>query len=507
MAARPPARRRRATLDDELITTDPKRPRLTLDASDDDEDSEHDEPTTTNPRRPHLSLSDSDDDDGSADDESVKSESQSVRSRLSQAPALDADEDDSWGPNAFQAGAVVRVVLDNFVTYEHAEFYPGPSLNMVIGPNGTGKSSLVCALCLGLGYSPNILGRAGKISEYVKMGKAKATVEIELKGRGRSRNPIIKLQITREDNSKKWWLDGRECKHKDIEAAVRKQKIQVDNLCQFLPQDRVPEFSGLTPVQLLGETLRAAAPAEMIEWQGRLKTLTTEHKALSEKLHTVGANIINLENRQQANQADVDRLRERLEIEQVIDDLKKARKFAEYQQAVDEHRQAKKEHQMAQLSLKKLQSELGPSLQAVTRKEEYRHRLVRALAGKRDVLKAAGRQADNDAAAVEAADGEAASIRDLQRMEEERLKTLKQDIQKARSKITMLEAEMKKPKIHFVPSEWNTKIVSWRCATTEKVWLLTTYSSGRRSIEPGRLQASAMISNRRYSRSTPEESS
>ena len=51
-------------------------------------------------------------------------------------------------------GAIVRVKLTNFVTYTSAEFFPGPNLNMVIGPNGTGKSTLVCALCLGLGWGP-----------------------------------------------------------------------------------------------------------------------------------------------------------------------------------------------------------------------------------------------------------------------------------------------------------------------------------------------------------------
>lgn len=58
-----------------------------------------------------------------------------------------------------QPGSIVRVKLTNFVTYTAVEFYPGPSLNMVIGPNGTGKSTLVCAICLGLGWGPQV--RAG----------------------------------------------------------------------------------------------------------------------------------------------------------------------------------------------------------------------------------------------------------------------------------------------------------------------------------------------------------
>ena len=55
-----------------------------------------------------------------------------------------------------QPGSIVRVKLQNFVTYTSADFFPGPSLNMVIGPNGTGKSTLVCAICLGLGWGPQV---------------------------------------------------------------------------------------------------------------------------------------------------------------------------------------------------------------------------------------------------------------------------------------------------------------------------------------------------------------
>jgi hypothetical protein len=60
------------------------------------------------------------------------------------------------GASRHQPGSIVRVKLVNFVTYTSAEFHPGPSLNMVIGPNGTGKSTLVCAICLGLGWGPQV---------------------------------------------------------------------------------------------------------------------------------------------------------------------------------------------------------------------------------------------------------------------------------------------------------------------------------------------------------------
>lgn len=38
----------------------------------------------------------------------------------------------------FDKGCIVRVKLHNFLTYTDVEFRPGPRLNVIMGPNGTG---------------------------------------------------------------------------------------------------------------------------------------------------------------------------------------------------------------------------------------------------------------------------------------------------------------------------------------------------------------------------------
>lgn len=42
------------------------------------------------------------------------------------------------------------------------------------------KSSIVCAVCLGLAGHPKVIGRAGNIADYVKTGNEKGMIEIEL---------------------------------------------------------------------------------------------------------------------------------------------------------------------------------------------------------------------------------------------------------------------------------------------------------------------------------------
>jgi hypothetical protein len=104
-------------------------------------------------KRPTVAES-GDEEQANAFDNSANKRARSVR---------DASDSPSNGhmhsrcaEDVHQPGSLVRVKLTNFVTYTFAEFHLGPSLNMIIGPNGTGKSTLVCAICLGLGWGPQV---------------------------------------------------------------------------------------------------------------------------------------------------------------------------------------------------------------------------------------------------------------------------------------------------------------------------------------------------------------
>lgn len=109
---------------------------------------------------------------------------------------------------SFLPGAIVRVALSHFVTYDAVEFYPGPHLNMIIGPNGTGKSTVVCAIALGLGWKPNVLGRARDVAAFVKQGYEDGWIEIELKGAEGERNVVIRREIVKRANTSEWYING-----------------------------------------------------------------------------------------------------------------------------------------------------------------------------------------------------------------------------------------------------------------------------------------------------------
>lgn len=361
----------------------------------------------------------------------------------------------------FQPGAIVRVTVENFVTYEKAEFFPGPNLNMVIGPNGTGKSSLVCAICLGLGYSPKILGRATAIKEFVKHGKDKATIEIELKKRPRDRmNFVIKVQIRRDQNSQKWWLNGKETGIKKIQEVIRSLKIQVDNLCQFLPQDRVVEFAACGPVDLLHETLRAAASEEMLRWQQELRDLHKDKKEMSTASTTDAETLQNLESRQQGLQAEVERLRERNEIVEKVEDYKVALVLAQYQDARDKYNEAKERKKAAQISLRQAEEASGPALEAVNEKEEYARQIEAAISAKETAVKEAEREVKARAEIISRITDEIKEYSNKQEAEHKTFDQRRKDVGASRQKITNYQADLKNRPAEFSGAEWNVKIVS-----------------------------------------------
>ncbi|KAH6605625.1 structural maintenance of chromosomes 5 [Trichoderma cornu-damae] len=363
------------------------------------------------------------------------------------------------GEDGFQPGAIVRVNVQNFVTYEKAEFLPGPNLNMVIGPNGTGKSSLVCAICLGLGYSPKHLGRAGTVKEFVKHGKDTATIEIELQKRPQDRsNFVVRVQIRREQNIQKWFLNGKETTHKKIQSLMHTLKIQVDNLCQFLPQDRVVEFAASTPVELLHETLRAAAPEAMQVWHRQLQGLHRDKKEVAEAARSDAETLKNLQGRQQGLQADVDRIREREEIQERVSNLQGALVIAQYQEARNNHLAAKDRRKEAENKLKHLEQESGPSLQAVNRKQVYAQEIKAAIPSRAKAFQDALLAAQDLAQEISSAADDVKEWSNKIGAERKGFDEKKKEVAASKNRLTALQAELRNRPPDFNAGEWNQKI-------------------------------------------------
>jgi chromosome segregation ATPase len=365
------------------------------------------------------------------------------------------------GESEFQPGAIVRVKLTNFVTYESAEFLPGPNLNMVIGPNGTGKSSLVCAICLGLGWGPQHLGRATQIGEFVKHGLGEAYVEVELQRRSHEpENHVVRLKIIRDGNGREWWLNGRKTSLKAVQMLTRSLSIQIDNLCQFLPQDKVSEFAALSPVELLQQTQRAAAPEQMLEWHEELKKLRRDQKQLEEQHARDKEHLETQETRQEGLRAEVQRLEERNQIQDRIALLKKTVPFVEYRTARLQHLEFKKKKEEAQGRLRDLRAQVEPTLQSVNHKREYAERINTVVKERKKNLHTAERAADLAMTEIEKLDGNIQDIEQKSEAERQAEDLRRKDILRIQKKIKELKARLQEEPIEFNSVEWNEKVVS-----------------------------------------------
>lgn len=102
---------------------------------------------------------------------------------------------------------------------------PGRNLNLIIGANGTGKSTIVSAIVLGLAGHPKVIGRATTVKEFVKAGQKQASIEIDLQ-----HGPNNVVRIKREfniENRTNWFVNDQPSNPKVVQDLMKKFNIQV----------------------------------------------------------------------------------------------------------------------------------------------------------------------------------------------------------------------------------------------------------------------------------------
>ena len=265
----------------------------------------------------------------------------------------------------YKPGNVVKLQLQNFVTYSLVEFQLSPSLNMIIGPNGSGKSTFVCALCLGLGGKPEFIGRSKRVGDFVKNGCSTGRIDVFLQDTTENLVKITRV-IHRETggtssssshgNKAEYYIDDVRVN----EAAVRKLvigkfNIQLDNLCSFLSQERVEEFARLGADKLLRETLRAIDP-KMLDTLGELKQLQRVELGISAEVTSNTKKLEELQTRREKVKVSVKQLQEFEKKRRVLETYSKLLPVAK----IREHKESlvtyKRECESAKQALKELES-------------------------------------------------------------------------------------------------------------------------------------------------------
>uniref|UniRef100_A0A8D3CBS3 Structural maintenance of chromosomes protein 5 n=1 Tax=Scophthalmus maximus TaxID=52904 RepID=A0A8D3CBS3_SCOMX len=293
----------------------------------------------------------------------VNSSSQTSTSSVSSVAG--GQRDGAGEESRFVEGSILRLSMKNFLTYDYSVVYPGPNLNMIVGANGTGKSSIVCAICLGLAGKTAILGRGDKVGLYVKRGCHKGFIEIELYKRGG--NVVINREIHVENNQSLWMLNGRHCNQKTVEEEVKALHIQVSNLLMAVKIicEKVGEFAKMSKIELLEATEKSVGPPQMYQYHCELKNFRNKERELENAVKEKASFLEKAKQRNERNKHDVNRYYEKKRHLDVIELLDKKKPWVEYETIRKELEDLKRERDEAKKQLSALRQAQSPMLKKI----------------------------------------------------------------------------------------------------------------------------------------------
>ncbi|GIY58523.1 structural maintenance of chromosomes protein 5 [Caerostris darwini] len=185
----------------------------------------------------------------------------------------------------YKGGRIIRIKLKGFMTYDELEIRPKSGLNLIIGLNGSGKSSIMAAICLGLGGKPIHTGRSVQSSELINFKHSKAVIEIDLESQHGGKETICRI-IERDKSL--WYLNNSQVSYNEIISIVKKYNIDMGNLCQFLPQEKVAEFAKMNKKQRLENMIQAIGEPALVKSFVDLKKLRNEFCALEKEVDRLG---------------------------------------------------------------------------------------------------------------------------------------------------------------------------------------------------------------------------
>ena len=198
-----------------------------------------------------------------------------------------------------------------------------------------------------------------------------------------------------------WTLNGRVTTGKQVTDLVRKLNIQTDNLCQFLPQDKVHDFSKMNSKQLLGRTIDAIGDNQLKEDHERLKSMQNDVFA-SEDHYRMKLTALN-DNRKKAEdlEKDVKNLEEKEKIEGKIKLLEIRREWNLSEEAKKNMRDAEERRKNVEMKIKEEEKKLRPIQNELKQYESDIEKLQKSVRQDQEAFRASMGPAKNKADRIE----------------------------------------------------------------------------------------------------------
>ena len=146
-----------------------------------------------------------------------------------------------------EAGVHIKSAkLKNFLSFYEGIVEFDEGLTVIVGPNGSGKTSIFHALKFALGSNQREK-RYAKWSDFIRHGSNSSEVEIKVQANGHSHTFLRKIQ---RDGIPRAYVNGKRVRAAELRALVESLGIDVDNTLVFMPQERINAIRGMDPIEV-----------------------------------------------------------------------------------------------------------------------------------------------------------------------------------------------------------------------------------------------------------------
>lgn len=355
----------------------------------------------------------------------------------------------------FVRGNLVRVRMKNFLTYSDTTIRPGPRMNVIVGPNGSGKSSIVNAVCLVFGGPLRLLGRSTDLTAYIKHGEQEAQIEADIYDPNYPRGIRTVKRVFDVEKRGHFEVDGERVGMSELHAQVTQEyDIQLDNLSQFMPQEKIADFLSLRSSDLLNTTIRSLGGDEKEKLYSELIALDRSVLNGNQGLRQREELLKELKQQHEADREEVNAYLAQQEEKRKLKLLKKYMTVIEAREAKDFYIESLKERKDVEEAVQSLKdsvqnvergeiNRLRQNLDSVT--NSFRASREASRHAEQRVIKALDRS-DNLSMTL------ASVTRDLNDVENTTVRR-KRDIQKAEEHLASLEREFEEAKRNSNPEQ------------------------------------------------------
>ncbi len=215
------------------------------------------------------------------------------------------------------------VRLRNFLSFQDGMISFVPGLNVVVGPNGSGKTSIFHALKFALGSNQRE-DRYPKWSDFIRRGATTAEAEVVVIV---DDQPVSFLRRVDRDGVPRSYMNGRRVGANELKTRAAELGLDVDNTLVFMPQERINALREMNPVEICRLVEEAAGLSKFRE------RIAIQDQSIMESRSRLEAAIAEsqiVEHELTGLRSKLDRLQKKRELQSIARQLEIERRWSEF---------------------------------------------------------------------------------------------------------------------------------------------------------------------------------